>query len=61
MCTPQSQSMNEQRSGLCPLPPRAESSSELDKIREEANRLEFDDGSHTLLNKGLDLRSKANR
>jgi len=60
MCTPQSKSMNEQRSGLRPLPTRAETSSELDKIREEANRLEFGDASRALLNQALDLCSKAN-
>src|ERR1700712_2219198 len=60
LCTPQSKSMNEQHSGLCPLPPRAETSSELDKIREEANRLEFDDARRALLDHALDLCSKAN-
>jgi len=60
ICPPQSKSMNEQCSGLRPLPTHAESSSELDKIREEANGHEFDDSSHTLLNKALDLCSKAN-
>jgi len=60
ICTPQSKSVNEQRSGIGPLPAPAESSSELQKIREEANRLEFEDASHALLNRALDLCSKAN-
>jgi len=60
MCTPQLKSMNEQRSGLRPLPTRAESSSELAKIREKTNRLQFDDASHALLNKALDLCSEGN-
>jgi len=60
MGTPQSKPMNQQRSGLRPLPTRTETSSELDMIREEANRVEFDDAGRTLLNKALDLCSKAN-
>lgn len=60
MCTPQSKPVNEQRSGLRPLPTRIEASSELDRIRAKANRLELDDASHTLLHKALDLCSKAN-
>ena len=60
MCTHESKSMNEQHSGHRPLPTGAESSSELDKIRDEANRVAFDDGSHSLWNKVLDLCSKAN-
>ena len=60
MNTPQSKSGNEQHSGLRPLPTRAGTLSKLDKIREEAKGLESDDASRTLLNKALDLCSKAN-
>jgi len=60
MGTPQSKPMHQQRSGLRPLPTCAETSSELDMIREEANRVEFDDAGRALLNQALDLCSKAN-
>jgi len=58
--TAQSNPMNQQRSAHRPFPTRAETSSKLDIIRQEANRVEFDDASRTLLNKVLDLCSKAN-
>jgi len=60
MGTPQSKPMHQQCSGLRPLPTRAETLSELDMIREEANIVENDDAGRTLLNKALDLCSKAN-
>ncbi|KAG0135911.1 hypothetical protein HOY82DRAFT_600085 [Tuber indicum] len=42
------------------MPSQAETVLELDKIRNEANGLELDNASHTLLNKALDMCSKVN-
>ncbi|KAG0126501.1 hypothetical protein HOY82DRAFT_615005 [Tuber indicum] len=60
MWTPQLRACSLQHTGLHPLPSRAATSSEVDKVRQEADQLGMEDQSRTLLNKALDLCSKAN-